>query len=232
MSPIRLTGFLIPRILVVSALALCGNLLKADIIYTNFGPSLAYDDGTGIIVDNGLTGSDIAIELPVLTSSYDLTDIKFVASSQSPDSTNSVTVSIYADNGGAPAATSLESITLNGQLAPFNGTLSPVLTANSVSNPVLSAGSLYWIVMSGVASQSLVWDDNGQSLSGYLQGTPGSPGSWTASADGDGAFEVDGTLVGSAPTPEPGTWLLLAGGLALIAVFHRPIATSSFRLRW
>ena len=215
-----LSRFPILRILLLSGLALCGNLLKADIIYSNFGPSQAYNDGAGVVVDNGLVGADIAIELPALAATYDLTDIQFVASSQDPVSSNSVTIGIYADDGGVPAATSLESITLSGMLAPFDGTLSPVLTATSVSNPVLNAGSLYWVVMSGLTSESLVWDNNSLSLSGYLAGTPGSPGSWTETAEADGVFEVDGTLVG-ASTPEPGTWMMLAGGLGLISFLAR-----------
>jgi hypothetical protein len=85
----------------------------------------------------------------VLTSTYDLTSIEFVASTNIPDPSNTVSVGIYADNGGVPAATALETITLTAQLALFDGSLSPVLTATSVTNPMLAAGSRYWLVVDG-----------------------------------------------------------------------------------
>ncbi len=194
---------LIQRILIFSGLALCGSVLKADILYTNFGPSFAYEDNSGVIVSNGQLENSVAVELPALTSSYDLSSIEFVASTTTPNSSNSVTVGIYADNGGVPAATALESITLTGQLAPFNGTLSPVLIATSVTNPVLAAGSQYWVVMDGSAAESLVWDQNSTLTVGYLE-TNGTPGDWINSpnpfaGETNAVFEVDGTLV-SPPT--------------------------------
>lgn len=224
MFPIRSSSFPIPRILMFSALALCGGVLKADIIYTNFGPGFAYTDGNGVVVSNGSIETSVAEELPVLTSSYDLSSIEFVASTTTPNPSNSVTIGIYADNGGVPAATALESITLTGQLAPFDGSLSPVLTATSVTNPLLAAGSRYWVVMDGPASESLVWDLNSTLTSGYLE-TNGTPGDWIDSpnpfaSETNGVFEVDGTQI-SSPTPEPRTWMLLAGGLGLIIGLDR-----------
>jgi hypothetical protein len=220
----RSLSSLITRILLFCALVLCGSVLKADVIYTNFGPGFAYTDGNGVVVSNGSVETSVAEELPVLTSSYDLNSIEFVASTETPALSNSVTVGIYADNGGVPAATALESITLTGQLAPFDGTLSPVLTATSVTNPLLAAGSRYWLVMDGPASESLVWDQNSTLTVGYLE-TNGTPGDWINSpnpfaSETNSVFEVDGTLVPS-PTPEPRTWMLLAGGLGLISVLAR-----------
>jgi hypothetical protein len=234
MLPRNSSRLLISRILLFAGLALCGSGLKADVIYTNFGPLFDYTDGNGVIVSNSLLEKSVAEELPVLTASYDLSTIEFVAATETPSASNTVTVGIYADNGGVPAATALETITLTGQLALFDGSLSPVLTATSVTHPLLSAGSQYWLVMDGPQSEYLVWDLNSTLTEGYLE-TNGTPGNWQNSpnpftGETNGVFEVDGTLV-SSPTPEPGTWMLLAGGLALIAVFHRPMATSSFRLR-
>lgn len=226
MSPIRSARFLIPRILIFSGLALCGSILKADVLYTNFGPGTTYTDSSGVIVSNGSVETSVAEELPVLTSSYDLTSIEFVASTETPSPLNSVTVGIYADNGGVPAATALESITLTGQLAPFDGSLSPVLTATSVTNPLLSAGSQYWLVMDGPASEYLVWDLNSTSTVGYLE-TNGTAGEWINNpnpfaSETNAVFEVDGTLIsGAAAAPEPRTWMLLAGGLGLISVLAR-----------
>ena len=118
---------------------------------------------------------------------------------------------------------------LTGQLAPFDGTLSPVLTATSVAKPDLMAGLQYWLVKDAPAVASpqneyLVWDNNSTFAVGYLE-TNGTPGAWQNSPNLDasetnGVFEIDGTLI-PGPTPEPGTWILLAGGLGLLSVLAR-----------
>ena len=207
---------LISPVLIVSGLALCSSLLKADVIYSNFDSAYSYSDGSGVIVADGSKDYSVAEELTVFTNNYDLSSIEFVASSQSPDPSNTVSVSIYADNGGVPAATALETITLTGQLAPFNGSLSPVLTETSLTTPELYSGLSYWLVMDGAPSESLVWDLNSTGTSGYLE-TDGTAGNWVDSpnpytSETNGVFEIDGSIV---PTPEPQAWLLIAGGLAL-----------------
>jgi hypothetical protein len=230
--PIRSSRFPIARILIFSGLVLCGSILKADVLYTNFGPGTTYTDSSGVIVSNGSVETSVAEELPVLSSSYDLSSIEFVASTETPSPSNSVTVGIYADNGGVPAATALETITLTGQLALFDGSLSPVLTATSVTNPLLAAGSQYWLVMDGPASEYLVWDLNSMLTVGYLE-TNGTAGEWRNSpnpfaSETNGVFEVDGTLVSGATTaPEPRTWMLMAGGFGLIFGLARRRAKSA-----
>ena len=204
MLPIRSTCFLIPRILMVSALALCGSVLKADIIYTNFGPGMAYTDGNGVGVSNGAVEASVAESFTVSGSNYDLSSIEFVASTTTPNASNSVTISIYADSGGVPAATALESLTLTGQLAPFDGSLSPVLTVTSVTQPLLTAGSQYWVVMDGPSTEDLHWDQNSTFTVGFLE-TNGTPGNWINNPnpfalETNAVFEVDGTPP-SAPHP-------------------------------
>jgi hypothetical protein len=222
MLPTHVSRLPILRILLLSGLALCGSALKADSIYSNFGPGFSYFDGNGVIVSNGSIDYSVAEEFSP-TADYDLSTIEFVASTKTPDPANTVSVSIYADNGGVPAATALETITLTGQLAAFDGTLSPVLTATSLAHPELIAGSQYWLVMDGPAAEYLVWDNNSTLGVGYLE-TNGSAGQWVLpnpfESETNGVFEVDGTL--DSPTaPEPRTWMLLAGGLGLIIGMSR-----------
>lgn len=228
MLTIHVSRFPITRILLFSGLVLCGSALKADIIYSNFGSGMTYTDGAGVIVSDGSVETSVAEEFSP-TANYTLSSIEFVASTKTPASSNSVTVSIYADNGGVPATAALESITLSGQLAPFDGTLSPVLTATSVAKPDLMAGLQYWLVMDAPAVTSpqneyLVWDNNSTLAVGYLE-TNGTPGDWQNSpnpfaSETNGVFEVDGTLI-PGPTPEPGTWMLLPLGLGLMSVVAR-----------
>jgi hypothetical protein len=227
LPPIPPARVLVPRILILAGLAVCGSILRADtLIYSNFGDGYQYFDGSGVIVADGSRDYSVAVELPALTADYDLTSVEFVASTESPGPSNSVSVSIYSDNGGVPG-TDLETMTLNGQLAPFDGSLSPVLSATSQTNPELFAGSSYWLVMDAPSYESVVWDLNSTLTYGYLE-TNGTTGNWVDSpnpysGETNGVFEVDGELVtgGNSSAPEPRDWLLMAGGIGCIVYLRR-----------
>ncbi len=209
----------VPRVLALAGLVLCGSLLKADVIFSNFGADFAYYPGSGVVVTNGTSDFSVGIELPTMTSNYDLTSIEFVATAENPDPSNSVTLSVYADDGGVPGGAPIESLTSYGQLWDFDGSLAPVLSVDSILNPELLAGNNYWIVMDGPISEGLVWDLNSTRTFGYVE-TDGTPGNWIdGEADGtNGVLEVDGVIAPS--LPEPGTWFLMLGGLAFV-VFGR-----------
>jgi hypothetical protein len=213
----------VSRILTLAGLILSGSLLRADIIYSNFGSGYAYYPGSGVVVTNGSEDYSVAIELPALTADYYLSGIEFVATVENPDPSNTVTMSIYADDGGAPGGSPLESLTLNGQIYDFNGSPAPVLTAASQINPELYSGANYWVVMDGAVDEGLVWDLNSSRTSGYVE-TDGTPGNWVnAHPQGtNGAVEVDGTLVpgggSGSSVPEPGSCVLVSAGLLALNV--------------
>ncbi len=226
--PVRRLHVVIPRILMLSGLALCGSVLRADVIYSNFGQNFGYANCCGVAVTNG-TDLSVAIALPAMTSSYYLSDIQFIATSTAPDPSNSVSISVFADNNGIPGVTALETLTFNGQLYPFDTTVAPVLTLSSLTNPELLQGTTYWLVMDGLPNEGLFWGLNSNFTSGYLQ-TNGTPGNWqtnpNVNADAtNGVFQIDGTLVTDTGTvsgaPEPGAWWLMAGGLGFAFVKAR-----------
>jgi hypothetical protein len=214
---------LAPRILALAGLIFCGSLLKADVIYTNFGSGYAYTPGSGLVVTNGTEDFSVAIELPAMSADYYLSSIEFVATVTNPDPSNSVTMSVYADAAGVPGGSPLESLTLNGQIYDFDGTPAPVLGVTSILNPELYAGTQYWVVMDGPIDEGLVWDLNSSRTSGYVE-TDGTAGNWVNSQPNttNGVFEVDGCLVQggcASSAPEPGTSVLLGAGLlGLIAL--------------
>ena len=210
---------MVPKvILTIAGLILSGSLVRADIIYSNFDSGYAYYPGSGVVVTNGSEDFSVAIELAAMTADYYLSGIQFVATVENPDSSNSVTMSVYADDGGVPGDSPLEAMSLNGQLYGFDGSLAPVLSVASQTNPELYSGTSYWVVMDGPIDEGLVWDLNSSRTSGYVE-TDGTPGNWVnAHPQGtNGVLEVDGTLVsggGSGPSvPEPGTCVLVSGGL-------------------
>ena len=67
--------------------------------------------------------------------------------------TNSLTMAIAADNGGTPGAI-LETFTFVNQMGAFGSQNAP-LTATSVLNPLLTAGTNYWIL--GLPAHPMPW---------------------------------------------------------------------------
>jgi hypothetical protein len=208
--------------IILAGLMLCGNVLRADIIYSNFGNSWSYIDGAGVNVADGTKDYSVASAFTP-GANYDLTSIEFVAATNSPSDGNSVTVGIYADNSGIPGGTALESLTLTGPLHHFDGSLAPVLTVTSVANPELLGGTRYWLVMDGPPSETLFWYNNSTSTSGFVE-TDGTAGNWANlfPTETNGVFQVDGRQVtGGSTIPEPGAWMLMAGGLAVLLLRRR-----------
>jgi hypothetical protein len=218
----------IAGIIVLAGLAMGFNSLRADVIYTNFGTGDAYAAATGMLVTNdGLAWSSAAIAFTPVEN-YTLTSIEFVATSLLADSTDFVTLDVFTDNGGQPSSTVLESFTA-GPLGQFGDTV-PVMTGTSVLQPLLLAGTQYWIGMNAPAGDFIVWNQNTTLADGFSQ-TDGS-GNWSTSDADQGVIEIDGTpsavvadpdvvsnLDSLSYVPEPGSWWLMAMGLTVIGCF-------------
>lgn len=213
--------------LLLAGLIACAGILQADTIYSTFGPGFSFATGTGAIVTNDpLADASVAIAFTP-TANYDLTSIEFVASDLFPEDLSPITIAIFADNGGQPGSQPLESFT-TGSFGPF-GEAALVTTVTSLSQPLLQAGTQYWIGMNASPGDLMVWNQSSTSAAGFSI-TDGS-GNWSASdpAQGQGALEIDGDLVAAIAgpvaqtndspifTPEPLSWWLMASGLAVIA---------------
>ncbi len=203
--------------------------LSADVIYTNFGADNDYAAGTGLIVTNdGSAWSSVAVGFTPAFD-YDLTGIGFVSTSLFPFDTSG-TIGIFADDGGHPGGSPLESFAFDA--AWQFGTAAPVMTVTSLLQPRLLAATQYWIGMEGPAGSFIVWNQNSTGAGGF-SATDGA-GSWFPSDQAQGVLEINGTLVPMAiqalpafgftqaeipvnSTPEPSTlWLAIA---ALVVTF-------------
>jgi len=179
----------------------------ADPLYSNLGPG-----NTFIINRDWQTNFDFMATPFVTTSGGNLGDILTPLFSLD----NPVSIGLYTDSSGQPG-TLLEGWSID---APgFPGILT---TIASVTNPLLSADTQYWLVITLTDAQKneLAWYENdqgidggiwaGNSLTGLISFEPASPAP---------AIQLD--MVGSTSAmPEPGSGTLLAG-LALILMLSR-----------
>jgi hypothetical protein len=119
--------------------------LRADAspiaVYDNFGPGQSYDTGDSWAVLSVPGHSGQALAVP-FTPATDVTLDAVLLPLNYLSGTNSVVVSLRPDVSGQPGATPLESFSLTG--LPMEPS-STVFQLNSVSDPVLSAGTTYWI---------------------------------------------------------------------------------------
>ena len=220
--------------LLLVALAAMGPVLKADVIYNNFdtnSPTFNVD-GYQVIVSNG---SDVrpSFEFSTSTARY-LTELDFAAGIGVSNTADQVTVTLSADNGGAPAAGVSNSTTCGGSaiicatftnLGVEGSSDNPpgILTWIPGTEPLLAANTNYWITFDAPASGGDVfWNNN---VTGAFGDSTFGTGGWTTTSNTLGALEIIGSTTGAAPTPEPGTFVLLCaafmGALALRKCYSR-----------
>jgi len=195
--------------------ALAGALspASAGVLYTNLGPGDAYDSGQGWTISNGnpLGGySAIAFQFsPTASGQGNL--IRLAVGFITPADAI-IGVTLYEDSSG-----SLGSQLANAQ-ADVTVTFGSCCDLLLVPIPAvtLSAGTLYWLAVEPVSADIwAAWNLNSTGAQGPLLADNGAgfnnPGTNTL-----GAFEIVANAV-----PEPGTWLLFAGGIAAFAVRRR-----------
>ena len=196
----------VPVLLVLILLAGAAPL-GAGIIYSNFGPGDSYNLNTGWTIGTvGLRYEQGHAFTPV--SSFNLGQIDFAIGYL--DAPNLVELWLMSDVGGAPGSV-IESFSFTGVMGSF-GNSNPPLSAISLLQPELQAGVQYWIIASAPDTGTwAAWNQNDQGATGLLASRQ-SGGAWDIQSDlPQGAFRIQ-----DADIPEPGTFLLLLGGLGLL----------------
>ncbi len=197
-------------------LALPG-VIRADTIFTNFGPSFSYNTTGGNAVGNGLdfTGFNYAegdAFVPAINANLGSIEIALSYVIAPPDP---FTVSLASNAGDKPGPV-LESFVIAPNNVSALGTHKPPLVLNSILNPLLTAGIKYWVTVDAPFTDSIVWNwNNTGDTRAEAISTNGAATWFSPSGLTPGAFEVDSPA--STAVPEPGTLGLLAAGLLMLA---------------
>ena len=180
------------------ALAFGHGALRADTIYTNFDADDSYAPGAGLIVTNDpVSGASVAVAFTP-SANYNLTSIEFADSYLISGDSASITLGIFADNGGLPGSTPLESFSATPG-GMFTDSV-PVTTVSSILQPLLLAGTQYWVGMNAAPQDLVIWNQNITSTNGFAE-TDGQ-GNWSAADpfQPQGVLEVDGALSAIQPS--------------------------------
>jgi hypothetical protein len=120
---------------------------------------------------------------------------------------NELTISLNADSGGAPGAV-IESFTVSGAMPSFGANSSGnLVTATSILQPVLTAGTDYWVVLS--------IPEDGTSWSAWNLNSTGDLGPLIMYSNGTPDLDETNTRVAMVITSavlEPASVILLGGG--------------------
>ncbi len=176
--------------------------LCADTLYSDLGPGDTWN-GFSAYVGGAFLGTTFTV-----TTSGFLENILLPVESNT-DFANIDSVGLYEDSSGKPG-TLLESWAA---LLPAEGNVPPLTDLTSLENPLLSAGTQYWLVIDAPLS-GVMWDLNDQGVDG---------GAWSGtSLDGmSQIFSADATpAIDLTSMPEPSNAIFCAVAFLGLVVFR------------
>jgi hypothetical protein len=194
---------------------------RADsVVYSNFSSTGGFNTGEGYVVGSAGNVDQVIANAFTPTADYTFADAILALGVQS--GLNTVSVFLESDSGGVPGAI----IDTLFQTQPIPPSSSPAqIEFTCASCPELQAGVQYWLVAEEPSSFTVIlWNwTSPKDVSNnnfVFNETGSSTGPWTFDNGAvRSAFEIDGALVSR--TPEAGSWILVATGLAGLVTGRR-----------
>lgn len=184
---------------------------RADmILFSNFGSGLSYVTTGGNPVGNAFDGNLYAegeTFIPTATANLVSIELALSCAAFTCPAPENFTVSLTGSVSDAPG-TPIESFNFASLSLSGLGQNNTPVVATSVLQPLLTAGTQYWITISSSPAYSIAWNWNsiGDSADQALS-TDGGVTWFSPSGATPGAFEVLST--GSSTVPEPDSLILL-----------------------
>src|SRR5262245_55947699 len=207
------------------SLGLAGQV-RADIIFTTFGPGDSYQTGGGWEERGSSFGpGPLRIAFPFTVGGVE--DFTFdgarLALSYVGGFNQTPPLRLYADAAGPPGAVLEEIPGSLEQLGPFRDNNPPVVFTSTV-HTTLQHGQTYWLLPLAPGDLLFIWNTNDRGLAGTQASSDHEePTSWRLIPDQTlPAFEVNGSpIVGAAPVPEPSALARSGVGALALLVYAR-----------
>jgi hypothetical protein len=193
-------------------------LMRADVVFSNItNPFQGTPANSHGVCGNGVGGcyNNALAEEFIPSANYILTGAQVLVTTDEDANGNpygaNFNVSLDSDNSGVPGLP-IEQIG-SGLTATATASL---VTANSIATPItLTAGTPYWLVLTGEVNTFIIWAGGGSTAPPSATSLDGGS-TWPVVNTADLEFEIDGTPVVTSPVPEPASFGLLAGIVTLL----------------
>jgi hypothetical protein len=201
--------------------------MRADTVFSSFGPGQSYLPKDWVDVGNGGSGNQV-VAFPFVPSETSLMQSVDVAVAGYDAA---LTFSIFDDSSNGMPGNTEAPLTETGTVT------GPGVVTFECGNmyavcPVLDAGQTYWLVAqqeSDPSALSMIFESPTDTATWYYDETGNAGGPWTVATltDSIGAFDVNGTP-STSPVPEPASLALLGSGMlgVLVAGRRRLVAKS------
>lgn len=205
----------VARLAMIGALAIVP--AYADVVYTNFGAGMSFNDNSGYLIGACCSVNEVNATSFMTSSSVQFTDAILALNNLDLSGFGTpgtqVTVTLDTDSGSGTPGVVLDTLTQE-----TNVSAPGAVTFACATCPVLAANTTYWLVMSSPDGSVTTWDFSNSDSTTFEYNLGGSTsGPWTSTGTTTrGAFEVDGSAV-----PETGSFWFLTPLLAGVTLAMR-----------